>query len=113
MPGQGEPVARQGLLIPEVVELPEDEATMLIARANDLEEVGLVVESFGPGAVAVTETPALLGEVDAAAMVRDIAADLAEWDEPVPASPKNSTGSPPRWRATALFVRDAASTPKK
>ena len=76
----GEPVARQGLLIPEVVELPADETAMILARADDLAEIGLVIESFGPGAVAVTETPALLGEVDAAALVRDIAADLAEWD---------------------------------
>ncbi len=77
----GEPIARQGLLIPEVVELAADETAMILTRADDLAEIGLVIESFGPGAVAVTETPALLGEVDAAALVRDIAADLAEWDD--------------------------------
>jgi DNA mismatch repair protein MutL len=77
---EGRPVARQILLIPEVVELPRDDVERLVARAEELKEVGLVVEPFGPGAVAVAETPSMLGEVDAAALVRDIADDLAEWD---------------------------------
>ena len=68
------------MLIPEVVELPRDDVERLVARAEELAEVGLVVEAFGPGAVAVTETPAMLGALDAAALVRDIADDLAEWD---------------------------------
>jgi DNA mismatch repair protein MutL len=67
-------------LIPEVVELPRDDVERLAARADELKDVGLVVEPFGPGAVAVSETPAMLGEVDAAALVRDIADDLAEWE---------------------------------
>ena len=73
-------VPRQVLLIPEVVELPADDVARLVSRAPELVEIGLALEAFGPGAVAVTETPALLGEVDAAALVRDIADDLAEWD---------------------------------
>jgi DNA mismatch repair protein MutL len=77
----GEAIARQGLLIPEVVDLPPDDVARILERADELAEIGLVVEGFGPGAVAVTETPALLGEVDAAALVRDIADDLAEWDD--------------------------------
>jgi len=76
----GRRVPRQILLIPEVVDLPADDVARLAARAGELAEIGLIVEPFGPGAVAVTETPALLGEVDAAALVRDIADDLAEWD---------------------------------
>ena len=68
------------MLIPEVVELPRDDVERLLARAEELADVGLVVEAFGPGAVAVTETPAMLGALDAAALVRDIADDLAEWD---------------------------------
>ena len=68
------------MLIPEVVELPRDDVERLLARAEELAEVGLVVEAFGPGAVAVTETPSMLGALDAAALVRDIADDLAEWD---------------------------------
>jgi DNA mismatch repair protein MutL len=76
----GRRVARQILLIPEVVDLPADDVQRLLARASELADVGLAVEGFGPGAVAVTETPALLGAVDAAALVRDIADDFAEWD---------------------------------
>ncbi len=77
---QGKALARQILLIPEVVELPRDDVDRLNARADELKDVGLVVEPFGPGAVAVTETPAMLGELDAKALIRDIADDLAEWD---------------------------------
>ena len=76
----GRPVARQMLLIPEVVELPADDVERIVARAGELAGIGLAVERFGPGAVAVTETPALLGAIDAAALLRDIADDLAEWD---------------------------------
>jgi DNA mismatch repair protein MutL len=71
-------VARQALLLPEVVELDPAEAERIAAKAAELAELGLVVEPFGPGAVLVRETPALLGETDAAALVRDIADDLAE-----------------------------------
>jgi DNA mismatch repair protein MutL len=77
----GKPVARQMLLIPEIVDLPAEDAARILARAGELAEIGLIVDAFGPGAVAVTETPALLGEIDAAALLRDIADDLAEWDE--------------------------------
>lgn len=71
-------VARQALLLPEVVELDPAEAERVIARAEELSELGLVVEPFGAGAVLVRETPALLGETDIAGLVRDIADDLAE-----------------------------------
>jgi DNA mismatch repair protein MutL len=76
----GRAVARQILLIPEVVDLPADDVERIALRADELAEIGLVVERFGPGAIAVTETPALLGEIDPAALIRDIADDLAEWD---------------------------------
>jgi len=71
-------VARQALLLPEVVELDPAEAERVVARADELTALGLVVEAFGPGAVLVRETPALLGETDVAGLVRDIADDLAE-----------------------------------
>jgi DNA mismatch repair protein MutL len=77
---EGRRVPRQILLIPEVVDLPREDVERLLARAAELADLGLALEAFGPGAVAVTETPAMLGEVDAAALVRDIADDLAEWD---------------------------------
>jgi DNA mismatch repair protein MutL len=77
-------VARQILLIPEIVELDEADVERLTARAAELAKFGLVLEAFGPGAVAVSETPSLLGETDAQALVRDLAEHLAEWDEALP-----------------------------
>ena len=77
-------IARQILLIPEVVELDETDVERLAARADELAQYGLVLESFGPGAVAVRETPAMLGEIDAGALVRDLAEHIAEWDDSVP-----------------------------
>ena len=77
-------VARQILLIPEIVELDEADAARLIARADELARFGLALESFGPGAVAVRETPSLLGEVDVQGLVRDLAEHMAEWDDSLP-----------------------------
>ena len=59
-------VARQALLLPEVVELDPAEAERVGGRADELAALGLVLEPFGPGAVLVRETPALLGETDVA-----------------------------------------------
>jgi len=74
----GGAVARQALLLPEVIELDPAEAERVAARAEELAQLGLLLEPFGPGAVLVRETPALLGETDVAGLVRDIADDLAE-----------------------------------
>ncbi|MGE3143735.1 MAG: DNA mismatch repair endonuclease MutL [Hyphomonadaceae bacterium] len=71
-------VKRQALLIPDVVELDPAEAEAVLARAPELAELGLVIEQFGAGALLVRETPALLGYVDAAGLLRDLADDLAE-----------------------------------
>jgi DNA mismatch repair protein MutL len=74
-------VARQGLLIPEVVELDERAAARVVARADELAGLGLVLEPFGEGAVVVREVPALLGETDVAGLVRDLADELTELGE--------------------------------
>ena len=71
-------VARQPLLIPEVVELDPAEVERLAARAEELAELGLALEPFGPDAVLVREMPALLGQADIKALVRDLVDDLAE-----------------------------------
>jgi DNA mismatch repair protein MutL len=71
-------VKRQILLLPEVVELDEGAVGRLVARAEELQELGLVLEAFGPGAVVVREAPALLGEIDVQGLVRDLADELAE-----------------------------------
>jgi DNA mismatch repair protein MutL len=77
-------VARQILLIPEIVEFDAADVERLTARADELARFGLVIESFGPGAVTLRETPALLGEIDGAGLVRDLAEHMAEWDEALP-----------------------------
>ncbi len=71
-------VARQGLLLPEVIELEPAAVECLAARAGELAELGLELERFGAGAVVVRAVPALLGETDAAGLVRDLADELAE-----------------------------------
>jgi DNA mismatch repair protein MutL len=77
-------VARQILLIPEIVELDEADAARLVTRADELARFGLVLEAFGPGAVALRETPSLLGEIDGGGLVRDLAEHMSEWDETLP-----------------------------
>jgi DNA mismatch repair protein MutL len=73
-------VPAQVLLIPEIVDLPEDDCDRLVAHADELAKLGLGIERFGPGAVAVRETPAMLGEMDAAGLIHQLADELAEWD---------------------------------
>ncbi len=74
------PIPAQALLIPEIVDLPEDDCDRLIAHAGEFSRLGLGIERFGPGAVAIRETPAMLGEMDAVGLVRQLADELAEWD---------------------------------
>lgn len=74
-------VAAQALLIPEIVELSEGDCARLIAVADDLSRLGLTIEPFGGGAVAVRETPAILGEVNARGMILDILDELADQGE--------------------------------
>jgi DNA mismatch repair protein MutL len=74
------PLPTQMLLLPEIVDLPEDDAARLQSHAETLARLGLVLERFGPGAVAVRETPALLGEVDVPGLIRDLADEIADRD---------------------------------
>jgi DNA mismatch repair protein MutL len=71
-------VARQALLIPEVVELDGPNAERIAARAPELAELGLVLEPFGAGAIVVREVPALLGQSDVRGLIQDLADELAE-----------------------------------
>jgi len=77
-------IARQILLIPEIVDLDPADAERLLARTEELQRFGFAIEPFGPGAIAIRETPSMLGEIDAAALARDLAEHLAEWDEALP-----------------------------
>jgi len=81
-------VPRQALLLPEVVELTEAEAGRLAARADELAELGLILEAFGAGAVVVREVPALLGDVAVQTLVRDLADAMAEYGNVLPLKEK-------------------------
>ena len=75
---EGGDVARQALLMPEVIELDEPDCDRLEEAAFDLAEMGLEIERFGPGAILVRSMPAALGRPDARALITDLAAELAE-----------------------------------
>jgi DNA mismatch repair protein MutL len=77
----GGAVARQAVLMPEVVDLDEPECDRLQAAAQDLAELGLEIERFGPTAMLVRATPAALGSPDIKRMLTDLAAELAELGE--------------------------------
>ncbi len=79
--GEGQGVAAQALLLPQVVELDEPSCDRLEARLSELAEFGLELERFGPAAMLVRATPAMLGAGDAEGLVRDLADDLAETDQ--------------------------------
>ncbi len=71
-------IAAQALLIPEIVDLSEGDAALLLDHAETLAALGLTIEPFGGAAIAVRETPALLGEVGAEALLRDIIDELRD-----------------------------------
>lgn len=71
-------IARQALLLPEVVELDPVDADRLNAAAAELDSLGLVIEAFGPGAVLVREAPSALAGGNLQKLVRDVADTLAE-----------------------------------
>ena len=74
-------VAGQALLIPEIIELSATEAARLLEFSDELARLGLVIEPFGAGTVAVRETPAILGATDARALLLDVLDELADQAE--------------------------------
>ena len=80
---EGGAVARQALLIPEVVELEEPDCDRLEGAAADLAELGLEVERFGPSAMLVRAVPAALGKTDVAGLLADLAAEIADLGGPL------------------------------
>ena len=80
---EGGAIARQTLLIPEVVELDEPDCDRLEGVAADLADMGLEIERFGPGSILVRSVPAALGKTNAAALVADLAAEIAELGGPI------------------------------
>ncbi|KAA6404656.1 DNA mismatch repair endonuclease MutL [Candidatus Tokpelaia sp.] len=75
-----EPLASQMLLIPEIIELPPEDIARLLSHAEFLQKFGLVFEPFGNHALAVRETPALLGQINVQKLMRDLADEAAEHD---------------------------------
>lgn len=73
-------VPSQMLLLPEIVDLPEEDAERLALHSETLARFGLAIERFGPGAVAVRETPSMLGETNVGQLVRDLADEIADND---------------------------------
>lgn len=73
-------IARQILLVPEIVDLPAEDVSRLAERAEELSTYGLVIEVFGPGAIAIREVPSMLGNVDAAELIRDLVDEISGWD---------------------------------
>ncbi len=71
-------VPAQALLIPEIVDLSADDQAMLLNISDNLKKIGLGIEPFGGGAIAIRETPAILGEVNASDLVRDILDEIAD-----------------------------------
>jgi DNA mismatch repair protein MutL len=76
----GHGIERQALLIPAVVEMDARDVERLVEAAPLMASLGLVIESFGPGALLVRETPSALGALDATRLLRDLAGALAEED---------------------------------
>ncbi|MFD0916126.1 DNA mismatch repair endonuclease MutL [Pseudahrensia aquimaris] len=72
-------IAGQGLLIPEIIDMPEEDVNRLTEHAEALQRFGLSIEAFGPGAIAVRETPAILGEVNCEKLLADLVDEIAEW----------------------------------
>ena len=91
-------IARQLLLIPEVVDLDPVDADRVVNEAEILEKLGLVVEPFGLGALLVREVPSALAGGRIKALVQDVADALAEWGEGVtsPVETRLDAGTPPR-----------------
>ncbi len=77
----GGTVASQALLLPEIVELDEPACDRLEARRDELAEFGLEMERFGPAAMLVRATPAMLGSGDATGLITDLADELAAFDQ--------------------------------
>jgi len=80
---KGGSVARQALLIPEVVELDEADCDRLDGAANELADMGLELERFGPTTMLVRAVPAALGKTDAASLLADLAGEIAELGGPL------------------------------
>ena len=79
--GASSAIQAQGLLVPEIVDLKEDEKKILLKYKHDFKELGLEIDEFGPGALIVRTTPALLGHVDVQGLIRDLADEILDFGQ--------------------------------
>lgn len=77
--GLKDKIPSQILLVPEIIDLPQDEVNLLVEASENLAQFGLAIEKFGPGAIAVRETPSLLGEINVVSLIKDLVDELSEW----------------------------------
>ena len=78
--GMEDGLPSQLLLVPEIIDMPEEDVNRLAGFSEDFRKLGLELEAFGPGAIAVRGTPAMLGETDVHILVRDLADEISEWN---------------------------------
>src|SRR3546814_8700515 len=93
MAGQG--VSSQTLMLPEVVEIDEAGCDRLEARAEELAELGLQLERFGPRAMLVRGVPGPLGQSDVNGLIADLAAALGAYDDALSLNERIDPGPPP------------------
>lgn len=78
-----ESLQSQLLLIPEIIDLSEDEAIILLERAEELKTFGFIIEPFGGNSIVVREMPALLNKTNISKLMVDLAQTLKEFEDTV------------------------------
>ena len=68
----------QALLLPEIIEIDQNDIELLLLNSTELKKCGLTIEEFGPGSIIVRETPAILGVINPKSMVFDIVDELKD-----------------------------------
>ena len=71
-------VVSQALLLPEIIEIDQNDIELLLLNSTELKKCGLTIEEFGPGSIIVRETPAILGVINPKSMVFDIVDELKD-----------------------------------
>jgi DNA mismatch repair protein MutL len=81
-------VTRQTLLIPELIELPSEQLEIILSKAEELFNIGIIIEAFGENQIIVRETPALFGDINVSDLIKDLANDLIEYGDLLTAKDK-------------------------
>ena len=73
-------IKRQTLLLPEIVDLPDEALKAILSRQQDLHQLGLVIDKFGLTAIMVREVPAILGKADWKQLIYDLSSEILDMD---------------------------------